>query len=222
MQNIPPQQAKKRYFSLSGPLQDALFSDRTSDSIRKAAILGGVEEKAPLLARLTGYVLLGYLNPLAFKDELKNELGLSEESAKQVAAQLDAEVFSPISSDLRKLYPPTIKTPTAASYGFSPNSNMNEAKKVLNRGPSEFEKRFFKKKEEQEKEAVKKTDKTAEEKKETAKPFFEKHEIGEHNLKVFEKIHQEKKEAEKQDEIKEPEKKEIKKELNPASLVSKK
>ncbi len=198
MQHIPPQQAKRRYFSLSGPLQDALFSDRTSDSIRKAAILGGVEEKASLLAKLTGYVLMGYLNPLSFKDELKNELGISEESAKQVASQLDTEVFSLVSSDIRKLYPPTIKTPTAASYGFSPNTpsdttSSKEAKKRLAQEPSEFERRFFKKKEEQKKELAEKPELQTEQKEEEKKPFFEKHEIGEHNLKVFEKIHQEQK-----------------------------
>ncbi len=195
MQHIPPQQAKKRYFSLSAPLQDALFSDRTSDSIRKAAILGGVEEKASLLAKLTGYVLMGYLNPLNFKDELKNELGLSEESAKQVASQLDTEVFSLVSSDIRKLYPPTIKTPTASSYGFSPDTDSKKIKKHLSQEPSEFEKRFFKKRTELKKPNVKETVKQPEKKQinEESKPFFEKHEIGEHNLKVFEKIHKEKK-----------------------------
>jgi hypothetical protein len=202
MQHIPPQQAKRRYFSLSAPLQETLFSDRTSDSIRKAAILGGVEEQSSLLARLTGYVLMGYLNPLGFKDELKNELGVSEETAKQVASQLDTEVFSLVSSDIRKLYPPTIKTPTATSYGFTPKTPSNtvskEAEKRLAQEPSEFEKRFFKKKEEQKKEQEKviaKKPKKEVEKgpEEKPKPFFEKHEIGEHNLKVFEKIHQKQK-----------------------------
>jgi|GEM_PF-2079224 len=206
MKDIPSQQTKKRYASLSDSLQNAIFSDRSSDAVRKAAIFGNVEDRVSRIAELTGYTLLGYLNPIDFPKEIQNELGVSEKIAKQIASQIDSEIFSLVSTDLRKLYPPTIKTPTASSYGFAPGAVPKEAEKKFTSGPSEFEKRFFKKSAEQKAtaapekkpEPAKATEplkKAVEDKEEKAKPFFEKHEIGEHNLKAFEKMTEEKKQT---------------------------
>ncbi|MEK7452786.1 MAG: hypothetical protein AAB614_00975 [Patescibacteria group bacterium] len=147
MQDIPKEQLIKRFQILSDSLQDIIFSETTADSIRKASVLGGVEENQGLLAELTGRVLLGYLNPIHFAEELVNELGISEETAQQITTILDAEIFSLVNTDLRKLYPPTIKTPTAMSKGFSHEEAKKYEKKDEKR-VSEFEKRFLGKRDE--------------------------------------------------------------------------
>ncbi len=147
MQKIPQEQAKKRYFSLSDSLQNAMFSEKSSDAVRKTAIFGNIENKVSRLAELTGYVLLGYLNPIDFSKEIQEEFNISRETAEQIASQLDAEIFSLVDSDLRKLYPPRIKTPTAISGGFIPDQNKpsdNSNERTPEKKFSEFEKRFLK------------------------------------------------------------------------------
>ncbi len=140
MKNIPEQEALKRFQILSDSLQNIIFSEKTAASINKAAILGGIEGRVTDLAKMTGYVLLGFLNPLTLKEEIKNEFGISDETAEQVYSLLDAEIFSLVDSELRKLYPPRIKTPTVTSFGFSNNQIQEKENKE-----SVFEKRFFKK-----------------------------------------------------------------------------
>jgi len=145
MRDIPLQERRKRYQGLSEALQNALFSDKSADAVEKAAVFADIEDRVRRLALLTGYVLIGYLNPLNFKDELTEEFELSDEVANQVAHQLDVEIFSLVEADLRKLYPPTIKTPTVTSGGFAgPALQKEEPKHEAKTQISEFEKRFLK------------------------------------------------------------------------------
>ncbi len=146
MIDIPQDKALKRFQILSDALQDAIFSEKTSASIKKAAVLGNIEDKASDLGKITGYVLLGFLNPINLPKEIEKEFNVSEETANQIYNMLDAEIFSLVEPDLRKLYPPTIKTPTVLSKGFV---NTEQKDKHTSEGPTEFEKRFLKKKIEQ-------------------------------------------------------------------------
>lgn len=120
MENISQEQIVKRYFTLGKALQDALFSQQTGDAINKACVLREAEKDTPIIAKLTGRVLLGYLRPENFAAEIQKETGIDDTKAAQVAHDIDTEIFSNVRLELKKLYPPTIQTPTVASQGFAP------------------------------------------------------------------------------------------------------
>lgn len=154
MQKIPKEQLRKRFQILADTLQDVIFSENASASIRKAAVLGDVEGKVTILAEMTGLVLMGFLNPADFQAELQRELGVTADIARQIESSLNAEVFSLVQTELKKLYPPTIKTPTVISPSFAPKGTMGDTTPQLGESASkleavqpsisEFEKRFFK------------------------------------------------------------------------------
>lgn len=154
MQKIPKEQLRKRFQILADTLQDIIFSENAAASIRKAAVLGDIEGKVTLLAEMTGLALMGFLNPSDFSEELQKELGITADIARQIESSLNAEVFSLVQTELKKLYPPTIKTPTVISPSFAPKGTMGDAPPQLGESSSkleavqpsisEFEKRFFK------------------------------------------------------------------------------
>ena len=123
MKNITREEVIKRYFLLPKSLQDALFSEQTSDVISKTCVLRETEKDMAVIARLTGRVLLGYLRPENFATEIQKETGVSEMTAQLVAHDIDGEIFSNVRLELKKLYPPIIQTPTVQT----PWSNRTQA-----------------------------------------------------------------------------------------------
>ncbi|RMF96086.1 MAG: hypothetical protein D6734_04420, partial [Candidatus Schekmanbacteria bacterium] len=128
MDYIPKETLKKRFYSLPDRLQDVILSEDTAGVIRKAANFADVEEQAGTIAILTGRVLMGFLHPDEFKDALKEELNIDERTALQVSEMIRSQVFDLVEAELRKLYPPKIKTPTVTSKGFL-NVDKKEEKK---------------------------------------------------------------------------------------------
>lgn len=119
MQTIPKEQLIKRFQVLPEALQDAVFSDRTADAIGKACQLRDIHEGLlSAVATLTGRVLLGYVRPETFAFEIQKETGIDALKATQVAHDIDTEIFSGVRLELKKLYPPTIQTPTVQAQGF--------------------------------------------------------------------------------------------------------
>lgn len=118
MQDIPQEQIDKRFQAIAESLQDAIFSEHTADAIRKTCVLREAEEQTPAIATLTGRVLLGYLQPESFAFEIQKETGIDALKATQVAHDIDTEIFSEVRLELKKLYPPTIQTPTVQAQGF--------------------------------------------------------------------------------------------------------
>ncbi|MEK7520435.1 MAG: hypothetical protein AAB581_04320 [Patescibacteria group bacterium] len=122
MQDISQEQADKRFQALPDALKDAIFSEKTSDAILKSCALRDIPPtKTYVTGRLTGRVLLGYLRPELFAQEVQKETGVDMEKARLVAHDIDTEVFANVRLELKKLYPPTIQTPTMQSPGFAPS-----------------------------------------------------------------------------------------------------
>lgn len=120
METIPKEQIIKRFQILPEVLQNTLFSDQTADTIGKTCQLRDVDENSlSLVAALTGRVLLGYLRPENFAAEIQKEAGINGVVAAQVAHDIDGEIFSSVRLELKKLYPPTIQTPTVQAQGFA-------------------------------------------------------------------------------------------------------
>ena len=107
----------KRFQILPEALKDAIFSEKTSDAISKSCTLRDASgDKTPLIGQLTTRILLGYLRPELFALEIQKETGIDIQKAQLVAHDLDMEIFSAVRLELKKLYPPTIQTPTVQSW----------------------------------------------------------------------------------------------------------
>lgn len=120
MQDIPQEKVIKRFQSLPESLQEAIFSQSGTDTVRKSCVLRDIpKSKISLIDQLTGRVLLGYLQPEGFAFEIQKEAGIDALKATQVAHDIDTEIFSEVRLELKKLYPPTIQTPTVQRPGFS-------------------------------------------------------------------------------------------------------
>src|SRR3989344_359205 len=97
MQNIPQEQIMKRFQVLPEALKNAIFSEKTTDSIIKNCTLRDVPvDKTPLVGQLTTRVLLGYLRPELFAAEIQKETGMEELKAQHVAHDIDIEIFSEV------------------------------------------------------------------------------------------------------------------------------
>lgn len=119
MQDIPIEQITKRFQSLPEGLQNAVFSENTANAILKNCALRDIpENKVPLIGQLLTRVLMGYLRPENFADEIQKETGVDGVRVAQVAHDIDTEIFSNVRLELKKLYPPTIQTPTVQAQGF--------------------------------------------------------------------------------------------------------
>ena len=117
MQQIPREQVVKRFQVLPQALQDIIFSDRTTDIILKYCALRETSPKQTYaIGALLTQILLGYLRPELFALEIQKETGVDMQKAQLVAHDLDAEIFSAVRLELKKLYPPTIQTPTVQSW----------------------------------------------------------------------------------------------------------
>lgn len=119
MEKIPREQIMKRFQSIPTSLQDAVFAQSSADVVLKTCTLRDVpDEKMYLVGQLTTRVLLGYVRPENFAAEIQKETGVDGMKAAQVAHDIDGEIFSAVRLELKKLYPPTIQTPTVQSQGF--------------------------------------------------------------------------------------------------------
>lgn len=135
MESISQEQIIKRFQLLPDALKDAVFSEKTSDAILKNCVLRDIpKEKISLVGQLATRALLGYLRPESFAFEIQKETGIDALRATQIAHDIDAEIFSEVRLELKKLYPPTIQTPTVQSQGFirsqelAPSTSSGQAK----------------------------------------------------------------------------------------------
>ena len=64
------------------------------------------DEKIHAVARIAGYVYMGFLHPGDMAEELKEETNLDLKTCNAISAALDARVFAPLRSDIDKIYQP--------------------------------------------------------------------------------------------------------------------
>lgn len=100
----PPEELWKLYEVLPKELQEAIFSQETSESIRQACERNHLEEKIPEVAKYVGLVLMGLLDPDNFERELVDDLKIEKEKAKNIAQEITRFVFFPLRTTLELLY----------------------------------------------------------------------------------------------------------------------
>ncbi|TSC75912.1 MAG: hypothetical protein G01um101430_82 [Parcubacteria group bacterium Gr01-1014_30] len=104
MLDYPTEQLWILYEKLPEELKEAIFSERTAESIHNICERNGLQEKTPQVAKYAGYVLLGLLSPDEFQQVLRKDLKLKDDETKQVAREIGRFVLFPVKSSLEALY----------------------------------------------------------------------------------------------------------------------
>ena len=95
----------QKYKELPQDLQDSIFSEKTSDSIRSISTNYKLEiKKMGILADEIGLVLLGVLHPKDFITSLSEKLEIDRETAKQIASDVNQQIFQKVRVSLRKIH----------------------------------------------------------------------------------------------------------------------
>jgi hypothetical protein len=73
------------------------------------------EERIPEVARVVGYVLLGFLHPEDLNQEIKERLNVDAKITTAIADALNKRILAPIRADLDRAYSPLSKLETSAA-----------------------------------------------------------------------------------------------------------
>jgi len=119
MLNLSQKQIDDRYDSLPEILKDALWSVATADEIDRISNSHHLEDKkASRMAKITGYVIMGFLHPDDLRRELQEVLGIDIRVAASLSRDINKKILSPIIEDIRKVYTPIVseirKTPASS------------------------------------------------------------------------------------------------------------
>ena len=111
MPKYSKEQLWELYKELPEELQEAIFSQKTADSIYDSCKKNGVEreEKISQISKNVGYVLIGLASPEEFKGILSKEIKLKKETAKKIYQKINDSVFFPVKGSLEKIYNIKIK-----------------------------------------------------------------------------------------------------------------
>ena len=105
MPDYPSEQLWPLYEKLPEDLQEAIFSEKTAETIYDICTRNGlVKEKISEVAKYTGYVMLGVLAPAEFQKTLQDELKLENDLAKNIALEITRFIFFPLKESLEALY----------------------------------------------------------------------------------------------------------------------
>jgi len=107
LEEYSKEQLWKIYEKLPEELKEAIFSEKTAESIWDIADRNEIEDISKL-AKLIGRVLMGLLNPEDLKEKLKTELNIDEEKAKKIRREIEMFIFHPVRIYLTKLYKPEV------------------------------------------------------------------------------------------------------------------
>lgn len=123
---ITKEQLRNRWDTLSDALREAIASETNSQMVWKAAVGEHLsDDKAAVVSRLTGYVLLGFIHPEELAAEIKNEIGIDTRVAAAIAEPLNKKIFQPLREDLEQVYAPASKL-AEGTPGVQPKPAMME------------------------------------------------------------------------------------------------
>lgn len=112
MLKIFQQQISERWDTLPMSLREALYSPEYGKTIWKIGVEYHLDDrKIGIIVGIAGYVILGFLQPEDVAKEIREGLNLNPEIANSIAREIDRKIFSPIKSDLEKVYSPVAELP---------------------------------------------------------------------------------------------------------------
>lgn len=94
-----------RYEKLPQALKDAIFSQVNAEKMYALGKRNGLTiDQMGGVTSETGYVILGITHPRDFVRNLKQKLNIDQEKVRQVAEDVNREIFRPIREHLKDLY----------------------------------------------------------------------------------------------------------------------
>ncbi|RJP44898.1 hypothetical protein C4587_01245 [Candidatus Parcubacteria bacterium] len=112
MTTILQQQALDRWDTLPEALREALFLPQNSRALWDACEREHVPgEKIPTVARIAGLVVMGFIHPEDAAAEIRDALEINPKIAESIAKTLIMKIFSPLRTELDKIYSPPTKEP---------------------------------------------------------------------------------------------------------------
>lgn len=130
MTTVTQQQALKRWDTISDTLREALVSEQNVAILNKIAETEHIsEEKVLIISQVAGYVLMGFLHPEDVAQELKERMQIDGRVAQNIAQTLNTKVFTPLRSEIDKVYLPVGKEDERepsfeSSKGGAPNESV--------------------------------------------------------------------------------------------------
>jgi len=107
MISITKQQAFQRWDTLPDNIRGAMDSPKNSDFLWKACENEHLSrEKTREVAKITGYVMMGFLHPGDMAQEIKEAADLAPQLAAIIANAVSERIFNPIRADLENIYEP--------------------------------------------------------------------------------------------------------------------
>ena len=108
---ISKTQALQRWDLLTDRLREALWSEANSDFLWNTCASENIPEQMRYtVARISGYVLMGFIHPEDVSKELIDALKIDQRTASDVQAALIGRIFNPLREDIDKVYAPLSKT----------------------------------------------------------------------------------------------------------------
>ncbi len=101
---ISSEQYWKLYKTLPQPLQEALSSDETADSLENICEKYKATDYIFNIVDSTSEVLLGLLPPDELQGVLEKETELEKETAKKIVQEINRFIFYQVKSNLKELY----------------------------------------------------------------------------------------------------------------------
>ncbi len=109
MIKISQNQALKRWGTLPDILKESIFSAYNAEILWRVCENQHLsEDKIDKVAVVTGDVLMGFLHPEDFAQEIHEALNINIEIAKAIAMEIDRKIFSPLKKELEKVYQPIV------------------------------------------------------------------------------------------------------------------
>lgn len=105
MQQYTEDQFLEKYASLPQELKTAMSSIESSDIIQAISKKFGLQiDQMGELASETGFVLLGFTKPEEYIKNLKNRLQIDPQKAKEIALEINSQIFSKVKESLKRLH----------------------------------------------------------------------------------------------------------------------
>jgi hypothetical protein len=107
MLKITKTQYIERWDALPPVLREAMFSPANGEMIWRVGEEHHLkEEQIATIAGICGNIVMGFLHPEDLAKEIKTDTGVDERLAQAIAREIDRKVFSPLRSEIEKIYSP--------------------------------------------------------------------------------------------------------------------
>jgi len=94
-----------KYFQLPQNIQEIFFTVETADKVREVSLINKLTDiQIWHFSYIVGLILLGELHIAEFVKTIQKDCGLAEEAARQLARDINQEVFLPLKDSLKKVH----------------------------------------------------------------------------------------------------------------------